>query len=407
MAEDMGRGPFVGTRILDLADEKGAYCGKMFADMGAEVIKIEPPGGDSTRNLPPFVDDIPDPDGSLYFLYNNTSKRSITLDIDKVEGQQLFKRLAATADVVLESFPVGYLARLGLGYEALSKDNPRLIMTSVTPFGQTGPHRHFKGPDIVPFAMSGLMNVIGEREGTPVVAGGKQANFLGSLNAADATALALFMRAATGKGQHIDISLQECVTAITSNSGVCNLLYDGILRSRSVTVPGAMPQGNFPTKNGYLNMLIARPWHWDAMAKWVSEVTGNKDILDEKYKGPAINRIPYEKEINKWTMEFTSRFTKEELFLQGPKRGLPLGPVYTTADLLQDPHLKQRQFCEKVSSSERRELTYPGAPYRFTDSPWGIRKPAPKLGEDNQAIYERELKLSKEDLGVLRAAGVI
>ena len=153
-----------GRRVLELADEKGVYCGKLLADMGADVIKIERPGGDATRRIPPFWQDEAHPEKSLFFMYMNASKRGVTLDITKPEGRDIFKQLAQTADIILETFPPGYLDALGLGYETLKGSNRRLVLTSITGFGQTGPYKDFKAADIVAAALGGAMYVTGEAE---------------------------------------------------------------------------------------------------------------------------------------------------------------------------------------------------------------------------------------------------
>ena len=209
-----------GRRVLELADEKGVYCGKLLADMGADVIKVEPPGGDATRNLPPFWEDRPDPDGSLFFLYMNTSKRGVTLDITRPEGQDLFKQLARTADLIVETFPPGHLDALGLGYDTLKEDNPRLVFTSITGFGQTGPYREFASADIVASALGGAMYVTGEADDPPVTLAGSQAHVMASTYAAVSSMIALHHATRSGEGQHVDISVEETTASVTHICGV-------------------------------------------------------------------------------------------------------------------------------------------------------------------------------------------
>ena len=162
----MGSELLKGFRMLDLADEKGALCGKMFADMGADVIKVEPPGGCSTRAIPPFLDDTPGPDRSFYAIAYHAGKRSVTLNMESVDGRWLFRELASAGDFVVESFPLGHMDQLGLGYDELSKSNPRLIYASITPFGDRGPGKNYKAADIVTWAAGGMMYLMGE-EGKP------------------------------------------------------------------------------------------------------------------------------------------------------------------------------------------------------------------------------------------------
>jgi benzylsuccinate CoA-transferase BbsE subunit len=193
-----------GRRVLELADEKGVYCGKLLADMGADVIKIERPGGDAIREIPPFWGSQPHPQRGLFFLYTNTSKRGVTLDVTSVEGQALLRRLAETADLLLETFPPGFLPGLGLGYGDLRELNPRLVFTSITDFGQTGPHRSFKSSDLVASALGGSMYVTGEDEDPPVKLAGSQAHMMASTFGAVSSMIALHSRyptsAAWGSG---------------------------------------------------------------------------------------------------------------------------------------------------------------------------------------------------------------
>ena len=200
-------------RILDLADEKASFCTKLLADMGAEVIKIERPDGDKSRLTGPFWGNTPHPEKSLSFWYHNTSKLGITLNLENEEGQQLFRRLAQRTDVVVESFPPGYLDKLGLGYGSLSELNPGLIMASVTGFGQSGPYREYHSCDIVASAMGGQMYVCGAPDTPPLKPYGQQAYYLASLFAAIGILLAFRQRKLSGRGEHIDISLQEAVAS--------------------------------------------------------------------------------------------------------------------------------------------------------------------------------------------------
>ena len=199
-------------RVLDLTDEKGVLCTKLMADFGADVIKIEPPGGDPMRRIGPFYHDEPDPEKSLFWFTFNTSKRSITLDITRREGQEILRQLATTADFVVECFAPGYLDSLGLGYSALSEVNPRLIMTSITPFGQTGPYRDYKASDIVGLAMGGLLYLNGEPGRPPVRVRASQAYAQASVQAAGGTMVAHYYREISGEGQHVDVSMQEAVS---------------------------------------------------------------------------------------------------------------------------------------------------------------------------------------------------
>ena len=299
-----------GRRVLELADEKGVYCGKLLADMGADVIKVEPPGGDATRQLPPFWEDRPDPDGSLFFLYMNTSKRGVTLDITRPEGQGLFKQLARTADLIVETFPPGRLDTLGLGYDTLRGDNPELVLTSVTGFGQTGPYREFASADIVASALGGAMYVTGEAADPPVTLAGSQAHVMASTYAAVSSMIALHYATHSGKGQRVDISVEETTASVTHICGVGKWLDYHIIPKRMGTgLFASVPSGAYRCKDGLVYLMINRPLHWKALAQWISEVTGNDAVLDPLFDGPSANRYASRDLIDFYITELTSRYT--------------------------------------------------------------------------------------------------
>ncbi len=396
-------------RVLELADEKGTYAGKELADMGADVIKIERPGGDRTRSIPPFFNDRPHPDGSLYFLYMNTNKRGITLNLATDEGRALFRRLVDTADVFIETCAPGYLDGLGLSYEALAKDNPGLIMTSVTNFGQTGPYKDYKASDIVGYAMGGLMYVTGYDDAPPLRAGGSQAYMMAGVQAGAATMMALFARRTTrgGLGQHIDISMQEAVAALTNLIGVSKYLDDKVLPVRA-PAKGKNPFGNLRCKDGgYVCITVARARMWPVLASWVAEVTGNRAILNVKYDGPAINRQIHADELGVLLAEFAARLDKDDLYREGQRRRLAVAPVNGPKDLAESEHLGARHFYVEVDHPHTGRLTYPGAPFNLSETPWAIRRPAPMVGQHNREVFVDELGLSMEEMKGLAKKGVI
>jgi crotonobetainyl-CoA:carnitine CoA-transferase CaiB-like acyl-CoA transferase len=390
-----------GLRVLELADEKGVYCGKLLADMGADVIKIEPPGGDPTRALPPFWRDQPDPDGSLFFLYMNTNKRGVAFDITTTEGQTWFRKLAATADVVIETFPPGYLDGLDLGYEALSRENPGLVLTSITGFGQTGPHRDFKCSDLVASALGGALFVIGDSNDPPVGLAGAQAYVMASTCAAASTMMALHWRLASGVGQHVDISVEETTVAVAHIAGVGKWLDDGILPRRMGTALFAsVPSGAYACKDGLVYLMVNRPLHWKALAEWVAEVTGSTAILDPLFEGPSSNRQPDRDLLDVYISDLTSRFTVEEVYREGQRRHLAVTPVNTAGAVAHDSHLAARGYFVEVEH-QGGPLRYPGAPYRFSKTPWRIARAAPVVGEHNVAVLCGELGMSEEECRAL------
>jgi crotonobetainyl-CoA:carnitine CoA-transferase CaiB-like acyl-CoA transferase len=397
-----------GRRVLELADEKGVYCGKLLADMGADVIKIEPPGGDAARHLPPFWDDKPDPDGSLFFLYMNTSKRGITIDIGRAEGQDLFKRLARTADLVIETFPPGHLDALGLGYNALREDRPALVLTSITGFGQTGPYRDCASADIVAGALGGALYVTGEAEDPPVTLAGSQAHVMASTYAAVSSMIALHCATRSGEGQHVDISVEETTASVTHICGAGKWLDDHILPKRMGTgLFASVPSGAYRCKDGLIYLMVNRPAHWKALAEWIHEVTGNSAVLDPLFDGPSSNRHASRDLIDFYIADLTSRYTVGEIYHEGQRRHIAVTPVNTAAAVAGDPHLAARHYFVEVAHSGCGTLRYPGAPYRHSATPWRIARPAPRVGEHNEEIYRGELGLSAEAIRAFADRGVI
>lgn len=396
-------------RVLDLADEKGVYCGKLLADLGAEVIKVEPPCGDKTRLRGPFFKNEVHPEKSLFFLYFNTSKGSITLDIEDPAGKEIFKKLVKASDVVVESFPVGYLASLGLDYPRLKKINPRLVMASITPYGQKGPLSGYKAEDINIFAMSGYMQLVGEPDQAPLVLGGEQTFYPGSQYAAVGTMAALFYRdGVSKKGQYVDVSMQEAMISYWQEQTPVPMWQKTQENNTRVGAMDAMvtPCGLYPCKDGWISLCVVTPQEWDTLSKWIYEVTGNAEVLKDEYKGGLISRMPVRDMVNVLVMEFTDKLTGREIFLEGQKRKVVVMPVNDVPSLVNDTQLNSRNFWVTLDHPVVGKLKYPkGALY--SDAIGAPAKAAPLLGEDNERIYCGELKYSKEDLTILRTTGVI
>lgn len=412
-------------RVLDLADEKAVYCGKLLADLGADVIKVEPPGGDRTRNRGPFVNDVPHPEKSLYFHYHNTSKRSVTLDIDTADGRAIFRRLLASADVLLESFAPGRIACLGFGPVELFELNPRLILTSVTPFGQQGPYRDFATTDVENLAMAGPMYTCGFPQDPPNRYGADQSYYMASVHAATGTLMALYHRDTTSESQRVDVSIQDCCT-IACTSYI--LAYD-----RSHTPPRRTgnqhiipTMGLYPCRDGYVYFVAGVRW-WDELVAWMDSEGMAGELKDRKWRElldmtadqrrmmallgsnpqarlELMQQFAY---IEQTFAAFLLTHTKRELVEGGLKRRMVVAPVNTTEDLSSDPQLLARQFFVDLDVPEVGVLRYPGAPYRLTGTPWSLKRPAPRIGEHNLEIYEGELGIPRQRLAVLKSAGVI
>ncbi len=396
-------------RVLDLADEKGTYCGKLLGDLGAEVIKVEPPCGDKTRSRGPFFKNEAHPEKSLFFLYFNTSKGSITLNLEDSAGQDIFKRLVKTADVLVESFPVGYLASLGLDYPKLRKINPKIVMTSITPYGQKGPLRDYLAEDINIMAMSGYMQLVGEPDQAPLVLGGEQSFYPGAQFGAVGTVAALFYRdSGSGKGQHVDVPMQEAMISYWQEQTPVPMWQKTRENNTRVGAMDAMvtPCGLYPCKDGWISMCVVTPQEWDTLAKWIHEVTGNDEVLKDEYKGGLIERMPVRDMVNVMVIEFTDKLTGREIFLEGQKRKIVVMPVNDVPSLVNDAQLNSRDFWVELDHPVVGKLKYPKGPL-YSDAIGAPTRAAPLLGEDNERIYCGELGYSKEDLAVLRTAGVV
>jgi crotonobetainyl-CoA:carnitine CoA-transferase CaiB-like acyl-CoA transferase len=404
-------GALAGRRVLELADAKGMYCGKLLADMGADVIKIERPGGDATRAIPPHRLDPSAPDTagdrSLFFLYMNTSKRGLTLDITRPAGRTLFARLARTADIVVETFAPDHLASLGLGYETLREARPGLVFTSITDFGQTGPHRHHAGSDLVAGARGGAMYVTGDPDDPPVALAGSQSYVMAATCAAAASLIALYRATLDGTGQHVDISVQETTVAVSHVCGVGKWLDDGIVPRRGGTgLFASVPSGAYPCRDGLVYLMVNRPLHWQALARWIHEVTGTAAVLDPLFDGPSSNRLPYRDLLDVYITDLTQRFTVDEIYREGQRRHLAFTPVNTASAVAADPHLAARGYFVDVDHGEA-TLSFPGAPYRHAATPWRISRRAPHAGEHTREILGGELGLAPAELARLEAEGIV
>lgn len=384
-------GALGGSRVLELCDETGAGCGKLLADLGADVIKIEPPGGDASRRIPPFWGGEAGADRSLPFLYANTNKRSLTLDLGRAADRARLRGLARGAALVVETFPPGHLDALDLGWEALRADNPRLVLTSITGFGQTGPRRAWRSSDLVANALGGALQVIGEADDPPVRLAGRQAHVAASLVAASASLVALLHAVRTGAGQHVDVSVQEAVASVSHICGAGKFLDDGILPRRAgAGLFASVPSGIYRCRDGLAYLMVNRPGHWQALARWVAEVTGVQEILDPLFEGPSSRRIPYRELIDLWLVELAERFSVDELYREAQARHLACTPLQGAGAVIADPQLAARGFFVAVEHAGRGCLQMPGAPYRLSETPWAVRRPAPQPGEHDAELRREE-----------------
>jgi crotonobetainyl-CoA:carnitine CoA-transferase CaiB-like acyl-CoA transferase len=412
-------GPLAGIRVLELADEKGQFCGKLLGDLGADVVKIEPPGGEPCRYVGPFLDDIPDPERSLSFWFYNTSKRGITLNLETADGRLLFLRLTATADVILETFQPGIMASLGLDYAFIGRQNPRLILCSLTPFGQTGPWRDYLSSDLLHMAAGGEMASCGYDEADmpnepPVAPGGGNAWHMGCHYACMAIMAALVERTLSGQGQHIDTSIHEAC-ALTTEAAIANYVYRGeVLRRQTGRhhAANATPRTQFRAKDGkYVCALLGgrlNPKFVSNLADMLDSYGLAGDLKDPKYQDAAVITENTSHIIDDLVASFIASLPAEEVYHAAQERGFTWGAVRAPEALLDDPHLHDRRFWKKVEHPELgRSFVYPGEAAIYNDSPWRISRRAPLIGEHNTKIFCDELGLSRGELSVLAENRVI
>lgn len=399
-----------GLRVVEFTDEAGSYCGRLLADLGAEVIKVEPPGGGRERRSPPYHAAAGEgPDSSIAFWVHNTSKKSVVLDLDTAEGQRDARALALTADVVLEDNPVGFLAARGLGFEALRARRPSLVYTSVTGFGQTGPHAGYAYCDIVGQAMGGVMTLAGDPADPPNIIYGNQANVSASIEAAQGTLLAVLYADATGVGQAVDVSAQEALS-MSQETAMQQWDLQKMNRKRAgergaipIPIPGA---GVYECKDGHIICFALAPGGADfpELVNWMRERGMSGDLDDEPFKSicDSLNMafltqltreperagavLPALMHINELLSAFFASMPAKEAYEEGQKRRLLNGLVSTPKDLAENTQLRARDWYTSLQfSGPESRVEFPGPPYRLSETPVQISRP-PRLGEHTEEI---------------------
>jgi benzylsuccinate CoA-transferase BbsE subunit len=411
-------------RVLDLTDERCFICGRALSDFGAEVIKIEKPGGDPSRYRGLFYHDIVDPEKNLTWFSFNANKKSITLDIETPEGREIFKKLALKADVVIESFRPGYLDNLGLGYSALGQINPGIVLTSITGFGQEGPYSSFKDPDIVVRALGGLVYTTGYEDRPPLTPGYQHTFTIGSMYAAVGTMIALVQRASTGLGQHVDASTQQaCVIVCSAEIEGPYALFGRILsrhgRARgSVTLKDGTIFYNpllWECKDGDLAFnLLLNPTSVKANLALMEGI--KRDGIDIGFlegwewdkKSWRDMSLDQAKEVVEILGQFFRKHTKSELLEMAIKNRFQLGPCNDAEDVLKHPQLAARDFWKEIEHAEMGiSLKYPGGAVKMSGGECGIKRRAPLIGENNTEIYQKELGMSAQETDTLKQRQVV
>lgn len=417
-------------RILDLTNETGVYATKLLADLGADVIRVEPPDGDPLREIGPFWHGQEQVDRSLRYFHFNTSKRGVTLDLHTPDGQDIFRKLAATADVVVETHAPGYMDSIGLGYAGLTAIKPDVILTSITGFGQNGPHAQWKWSDIVGVAMSGMMTLAGDKEDPPNRPYGNQGYICAGIDGAAGTMMALVHRDATGEGQHVDVSMQE---ALSINQETAMLTYDMTRRVAQRTgargiIPIDIPGiGIYEAADGQVFSYLGTPGGapWTVMLDWMNREGLAEDLNDEPYLTMirSLNlsfltglvrepeklgeRIQVLGHMYGVFSRFIAAKPKWEIYQEAQKQRLMIGIVSTPEDLAKNPQLAAREWYQDVPHDHIGEsVRYAGPPFRMSAKPWEIRRRAPLPGEHNAAVYG-EIGIGAAELEALSAKGVI
>ncbi len=407
-------------RALDLTDEKGLSCGKILADLGADVIQVEKPEGNPARRIPPFFEDIIDPEKSLFWLAFSAGKRSITLNWETEAGKDIFKRLAATTDFIIESFPPGYLERAGLGYEVLTKANPRLLMASITPFGQTGPFKDYKAGDLIASAMGGMVYCTGEPDRAPVRISADLAYCQAGVHAVVGLLIALSGRAVTGQGQRVDVSMQAS-TVRTLHTQLPYWEYSnhvvqrsGIRRFRG----GVSTREIWPCKDGFVSWMFfggaVGTQQMRIMVEWMEGkgMAGSLSTEVQNWAALDLTKVSPEK-IEAWERiigEFFLAHTQRELYEEALEKRIPLTPLNAMSDVVEDEQLAARGFWVGVDHAELgTNLRYPGFLFLTSEAPCmpKVKRRAPFIGEHNPEIYVGELGLREAELNSLRREGVV
>jgi CoA:oxalate CoA-transferase len=403
----MSEGALSDLKVLEFGElVSAAYCTKMMADMGAEVIKIEPPErGDEARRRGPFAKDLPGLERSGLFSYLNTNKLSVTLNPDTARGKKIFFELIKSSDILVENQAPKRMKELGLTYESLEKINPKLIMVSISPFGQTGPHRDYKAHELNTYNACGLgfLTTVTREEPVlnPVKAGGRQSEFGAGQAAAVAAMCAVFARDHLGEGQHIDLSIQE----LMAGQGEATIQHWVFAENQmgGVTDAVMMPILPLECSNGWVFLMCVEDDQYDRLVV----LMGNPEWADSELFADRFLRAEYIDALAPLLTEWSRQFTKEQVFKMCQEARVPVGPSYNAKEILENEHLIARGYFIDIDHPEIGRAKYPAPCYRLSRTPWKIKRPAPFLGQHNQAIFSERLGYSKEELTILSQTGVI
>jgi crotonobetainyl-CoA:carnitine CoA-transferase CaiB-like acyl-CoA transferase len=408
-------------RVLDLTTERGVLCGQILGDLGADVIKIEPPDGAPARRLGPFYRGLPSPHGSLFWWAYNRNKRSITLDITRPEGQAILRRLVASAHFLIESDTPGTLAAYGLGADDLAALNPALVYVSITPFGQEGPKAHYADSDLIILAAGGPLVLTGDDDRPPVRVSVPQAYLHASAEAAVAALIAHHERQRSGRGQHVDVSAQQAVAQATQSGLLATPLNATELQrlSGGVRVGTLLIRLIWPARDGDVSILYffgpAMGPFTRRLMEWIYDEGGcDAATRDKDWRAYMELLVTGQEPVAEYERlkalveAFTSTKTKAELFDAARARGLLIAPITTIAEVVDSPQLAARHYWQPLEHPELQQtFRYPGPFAQFSAAPIVYRRRPPLVGEHNGEIYRDELGLTEQQLTTLQSRGIV
>jgi crotonobetainyl-CoA:carnitine CoA-transferase CaiB-like acyl-CoA transferase len=400
----MQRQALAGLRVLECGEMvAAAYATKLLADLGAEVTKIEPPAGDRARRRGPFPGGTSHPERSGLYIYLNTNKRSVSLDLTHPRSRVVLERLVSGADLLVHNLPLQIAPTIGLTYDALAAHNPRLVMTSITPFGLDGPRRDWQATDLTLWNAGGIAYLNGSPEAEdlpPLAPFGQQAEYQGALNGAVASLGALFARLRTGRGQHVTVSIQESLAAILELTFEY-WPYMGLVASRLGRKP-IQPLDFLECQDGWIFICCVEEHQWQEFVRMI----GSPEWAELEIFADRLSRGANWDALKIFLQEWASEQRVMDVYQAAQKRRIPFAPVSTMGDLLASDHLKARGFFAVLEQPGMEPIAVPGAPYKLSATPWSIRRPAPALGQHTAEVL-REVGVTEHEIDQLRADQVV
>ncbi len=397
-----------GIRVLDLTRiYAGPYCSMLFADMGAEVIKIEPPEGELIRDNPPMVEQGKggphERSRSGYFLTLNRNKYGITLNLKHPKALKVFKDLVKISDIVLENYAPGVMKRLGIDYPVLEKINPRIILCSISGFGQTGPYSERMAFDVISQAMSGLMSITGHPDNPPTRVGTSLGDVNAAVHAAFAIMTALWHREKTGKGQQVDVSMLETMVAILEGGIVRWTIGKELLTPIGSMNPHEAPMAAFKCKDGYIIIATVGDEHWQRFCRAINRPDWAADPALQTKAQRWAKKYIIQEEIEK----ITAKYTLKEVGEMMDRERVANSPILNIKEVVEDPHLKERGYFVDIEHPVIGKAKIPGIPFKMSESPGAVERPSPLVGEHNELILGKYLGIGKGEIDKLKGEGAV